>query len=63
MAQPAMTQQAVLKELETRMQQAIDALAREFGAVRIRFAPGDAPLAIEAVRRDEPRWWRAGNGR
>jgi ribosome recycling factor len=29
-----MTQQAVLKELETRMQQAIDALAREFGAVR-----------------------------
>jgi ribosome recycling factor len=34
MAQPAMTQQAVLKELETRMQQAIDALAREFGAVR-----------------------------
>jgi competence protein ComEC len=33
------------------------------GAVRIRFAPGDAPLAIEAVRRDEPRWWRAGNGR
>jgi ribosome recycling factor len=34
MAQPAMTQQAVLKELETRMQQAIDALAREFGGVR-----------------------------
>jgi ribosome recycling factor len=34
MAQPAMTQQAVLKELETRMQQAIDALAREFGSVR-----------------------------
>ncbi|HEX7787055.1 MAG TPA: ribosome recycling factor, partial [Methylomirabilota bacterium] len=30
----ATTQQAVLKELETRMQQAIDALAREFGAVR-----------------------------
>jgi ribosome recycling factor len=30
----AMTQQAVLKELETRMQQAIEALAREFGAVR-----------------------------
>jgi uridylate kinase len=30
----AMAQPAVLKELETRMQQAIDALAREFGTVR-----------------------------
>jgi competence protein ComEC len=33
------------------------------GAVRIRFAPRNAPLAIEAERRDEPHWWRAGSGR
>jgi beta-lactamase superfamily II metal-dependent hydrolase len=33
------------------------------GAVRVRFAPSDAPLEIEGVRRDEPRWWRAGSGR
>ena len=33
------------------------------GAVRVRFAPRDAPLAIEAARRDEPRWWRAGSSR
>ena len=33
------------------------------GAVRVRFAPSDAALEIEGVRRDEPRWWRAGSGR
>jgi competence protein ComEC len=33
------------------------------GAVRVRFAPHAAPPAIDAVRRDEPRWWRAAGGR
>jgi competence protein ComEC len=29
------------------------------GAVRVRFAASRAPLALEAERRDRPRWWRA----
>ena len=32
------------------------------GAVLVRFAPRAAPPAIEASRRDEPSWWRAGSG-
>ena len=33
------------------------------GAVRVRFGPHAASPEIDAVRRDEPRWWRAGSGR